>query len=177
MERYMCSRFFIDFGRLDQQERKLRAYLDDHLISYPSMAKMDFLHLLYDVVDSGTVCLMNHERRASLQMIGRLCAEMQNALSSSATPPPTLVPPQQATPPTNQNFFFISGAGHQTPPILQASPILLEDNHGNYLLDEAISRTMGGRAPSFLSQPPPPVATTAFYFMPQQNATFFVPVV
>ena len=43
MERYMCSRFFIDFGRLDQQELKLRAYLENHLRSYSIQVK----HCLY----------------------------------------------------------------------------------------------------------------------------------
>lgn len=30
LERYMCSRFFIDFPEVNRQEVKLRAYLDNH---------------------------------------------------------------------------------------------------------------------------------------------------
>jgi hypothetical protein len=30
MERYMCSRFFIDFSDVNVQENKLRSYLDNH---------------------------------------------------------------------------------------------------------------------------------------------------
>ena len=30
MEKYMCSRFFIDFSDINTQEMKLRAYLDNH---------------------------------------------------------------------------------------------------------------------------------------------------
>jgi len=75
MERYMCSRYFIDFSSHEQQQHKLRTYLDTHF-QHDLAAKLDYLLMLHRVVDESTVCLMNHELRMSLGAIEQLAFEV-----------------------------------------------------------------------------------------------------
>lgn len=67
-ERYMCSRFFIDFSELPAQRNKLESYLANHF-SNDNWTKTQYLMQLYKVVDESTVCLMSHERRQTLMLI------------------------------------------------------------------------------------------------------------
>uniref|UniRef100_A0A0R3S478 polynucleotide adenylyltransferase n=1 Tax=Elaeophora elaphi TaxID=1147741 RepID=A0A0R3S478_9BILA len=75
LERYMCSRFFIDFPEVNSQEVKLRAYLDNHF-GTEDQDKYDYLLLLYRVISESTVCLMSHERRQTLSMVDRLAYQL-----------------------------------------------------------------------------------------------------
>ncbi|XP_034399262.1 flocculation protein FLO11-like [Cyclopterus lumpus] len=68
LERYMCSRFFIDFPDVQEQQRKILSYLKNHFIG-EERSKYQFLMTLRRVVDDSTVCLMGHERRQTLNMI------------------------------------------------------------------------------------------------------------
>jgi hypothetical protein len=68
MEKYMCSRFFIDFKDVQTQRQKLENYLKSHSLD-SSEKKYKYLQILYDVVEKSTVCLMGHERRQTLRMI------------------------------------------------------------------------------------------------------------
>lgn len=78
LERYMCSRFFIDFPELGQQRAKLEAYLRNHFVGREEEAlKHRYLTLLHGVVRESTVCLMGHERRQTLALIEALaCREL-----------------------------------------------------------------------------------------------------
>ncbi|XP_056321352.1 terminal nucleotidyltransferase 5C [Danio aesculapii] len=82
LERYMCSRFFIDFPDIVEQQRKLEAYLQSHFIG-EEKNKYNYLMILRRVVNESTVCLMGHERRQTLNLISltafRVLAE-QNAI-------------------------------------------------------------------------------------------------
>lgn len=69
MERYMCSRFFIDFPDIRQQQAKLENYLYNHFQALEDKLKYEYLMILYHVVDESTVCLMGHERRLTLSLI------------------------------------------------------------------------------------------------------------
>ncbi|XP_057371917.1 terminal nucleotidyltransferase 5C-like [Daphnia carinata] len=71
-ERYMCSRFFIDFPDVGQQRLKLDNYLWNHFVGADEALKYDYLMILYSVVDESTVCLMGHERRQTLSLIQEL---------------------------------------------------------------------------------------------------------
>nr|CAG4647061.1 EOG090X06J2 [Megafenestra aurita] len=71
-ERYMCSRFFIDFPDVGQQRLKLDNYLWNHFVGADEALKYDYLMILYSVVDESTVCLMGHERRQTLSLIEEL---------------------------------------------------------------------------------------------------------
>lgn len=75
LERYMCSRFFIDFADVHTQEGKLRAYLDNHFGS-DDHTNYEYLLLLYRVISESTVCLMSHERRQTLAMVDRLAYQL-----------------------------------------------------------------------------------------------------
>ncbi len=75
LERYMCSRFFIDFSDILQQQKKLENYLANHFNGDDHM-KYDYLMTLYGVVDDSTVCLMNGERRQTLNLIQQLAAQV-----------------------------------------------------------------------------------------------------
>lgn len=64
LERYMCSRFFIDFPDVQEQQRKILSYLKNHFIG-EERSKYQYLMTLRRVVDDSTVCLMGHERMFS----------------------------------------------------------------------------------------------------------------
>ncbi|CAG0878975.1 unnamed protein product [Darwinula stevensoni] len=87
LERYMCSRFFIDFSDLIQQECKLENYLANHFMQEEESLKYDYLMILHRVVEESTVCLMGHERRQTLSLIqdlafGVYCQEQATLISS-----------------------------------------------------------------------------------------------
>ncbi|XP_007558450.1 protein FAM46A-like [Poecilia formosa] len=71
MQRYMCSRFFIDFPDIAEQQWKLEAYLQNHFVGIEHK-RYEYLLTLRQVVDESTVCLMGHERRQTLALISAL---------------------------------------------------------------------------------------------------------
>ncbi|XP_026530383.1 terminal nucleotidyltransferase 5D [Notechis scutatus] len=75
LERYMCSRFFIDFPDVAEQQRKIESYLRNHFIG-EEKSKYDYLMTLRGVVNESTVCLMGHERRQTLNMIAILALKV-----------------------------------------------------------------------------------------------------
>lgn len=77
LERYMCSRFFIDFPDIKQQEVKLNAYLRNHFwgVDEEPLQHQYLLHL-HEVVECSTVCLMGHERRQTLRLIEELAVQV-----------------------------------------------------------------------------------------------------
>ncbi|XP_063055115.1 terminal nucleotidyltransferase 5ba [Engraulis encrasicolus] len=82
MQRYMCSRFFIDFPDIGEQQRKLEAYLQNHFAGMEHK-RYECLATLHDVVNESTVCLMGHERRQTLNLISALALRAlaeQNAI-------------------------------------------------------------------------------------------------
>ncbi|XP_059899687.1 terminal nucleotidyltransferase 5Bb [Gadus macrocephalus] len=86
MQRYMCSRFFIDFPDIGEQHRKLEAYLQNHFAGMEHK-RYECLVTLYRVVDESTVCLMGHERRQTLALISALALRAmaeQNAIPALA---------------------------------------------------------------------------------------------
>uniref|UniRef100_A0A8C6SZH5 polynucleotide adenylyltransferase n=1 Tax=Neogobius melanostomus TaxID=47308 RepID=A0A8C6SZH5_9GOBI len=120
LERYMCSRFFIDFPDVSEQQRKIEAYLQCHYIGSEESSKYDYLMTLRRVIDESTVCLMGHERRQTLNMITVLALRVlgeQNAIPNTANvtcfyqPAPYLTEPMY-------NSYFIS----QTQPPLVYHP-------------------------------------------------------
>ncbi|KAJ7317759.1 hypothetical protein JRQ81_003921 [Phrynocephalus forsythii] len=68
LERYMCSRFFIDFPDILEQQHKLETYLQNHFAE-GDRSKYSYLMTLRRVVNESTVCLMGHERRQTLNLI------------------------------------------------------------------------------------------------------------
>ncbi|CAL8266287.1 unnamed protein product [Lota lota] len=87
LERYMCSRFFIDFPDVGEQQRKVEAYLHSHFVG-EERCKYDYLMILRRVVDESTVCLMGHERRQTLNLISLLAFHVlaeQNAIPDASS--------------------------------------------------------------------------------------------
>ncbi|XP_017773951.1 PREDICTED: protein FAM46C [Nicrophorus vespilloides] len=88
LQRYMCSRFFIDFPDIGQQRAKLENYLWNHFVGpEEETLKHQYLVHLHDVVEESTVCLMGHERRQTLTLINNLawqvlCQQDQQRLMS-----------------------------------------------------------------------------------------------
>uniref|UniRef100_A0AAG5D0E3 polynucleotide adenylyltransferase n=1 Tax=Anopheles atroparvus TaxID=41427 RepID=A0AAG5D0E3_ANOAO len=77
LERYMCSRFFIDFPDIVQQRSKLESYLKNHFFDEgEEHVQYQYLMHLFDVVEQSTVCLMGHERRQTLMLIESLAMEI-----------------------------------------------------------------------------------------------------
>ncbi|XP_058514742.1 terminal nucleotidyltransferase 5D [Ochotona princeps] len=85
LERYMCSRFFIDFPDVVEQQKKIESYLRNHFIG-EEKSKYNYLMTLHGVVSDSTVCLMGHERRQTLNMITLMALKVlgeQNILPST----------------------------------------------------------------------------------------------
>ncbi|XP_077074495.1 terminal nucleotidyltransferase 5Ab [Siphateles boraxobius] len=86
LERYMCSRFFIDFSDVSEQRRKLESYLQNHFVGLEDR-KYEYLTTLHSVVNESTVCLMGHERRQTLSLITMLAVRVlaeQNVIPNVA---------------------------------------------------------------------------------------------
>ena len=75
LQRYMCSRFFIDFPDLAEQRRTLERYLEAHFSGADAARRYACLVTLHRVVNKSTVCLMNHERRQTLDLIAALALQ------------------------------------------------------------------------------------------------------
>ncbi|CAH8661299.1 unnamed protein product [Schistosoma rodhaini] len=72
LEKYMSSRFFIDFQDLSSQKVKLEAFLANHFADHEISSKINYLRILYEVVSGSTICLMSHEHFQTLNLIGEL---------------------------------------------------------------------------------------------------------
>ncbi|KAF6775803.1 hypothetical protein AHF37_04557 [Paragonimus kellicotti] len=81
LERYMSSRFFIDFQDLESQKFKIQAFLTNHFMENETEKKISFLKTVYQVVSGSTICLMSFERFQTLtliiQMVQQLAMEHQ----------------------------------------------------------------------------------------------------
>lgn len=112
LERYMCSRFFIDFPDVSQQQRKIEAYLQCHFIGSEEASKYDYLMTLRRVIDESTVCLMGHERRQTLNMITVLALRVlgeQNAIPNTANVTCFYQPAPYVTEPIYNSFYIPQG--------------------------------------------------------------------
>uniref|UniRef100_A0A4W4HH17 polynucleotide adenylyltransferase n=1 Tax=Electrophorus electricus TaxID=8005 RepID=A0A4W4HH17_ELEEL len=108
LERYMCSRFFIDFPDVNEQQRKIESYLRNHFIG-EEKSKYDYLMTLRRVVNESTVCLMGHERRQTLNMITILALKVLGE--------------QNIIPNTNNVTCYY-----------QPAPYMADHNFGNYYI-------------------------------------------
>ncbi|XP_058483845.1 terminal nucleotidyltransferase 5C-like [Solea solea] len=109
LERYMCSRFFIDFPDVSEQQRKIEAYLQHHFIGNEETSKYDYLMTLRRVIDESTVCLMGHERRQTLNMITVLALRVlgeQNAIPNTANVTCFYQPAPYMTEPIYSSYFI-----------------------------------------------------------------------
>lgn len=109
LERYMCSRFFIDFPDVSEQQRKIEAYLQCHFIGTEETSKYDYLMTLRRVIDESTVCLMGHERRQTLNMITVLALRVlgeQNAIPNTANVTCFYQPAPYMTEPIYSSYFI-----------------------------------------------------------------------
>lgn len=104
LERYMCSRFFIDFPDIEQQRIKLESYLKNHFWGeVEEHLQYQYLMHLYDVVEQSTVCLMGHERRQTLMLIESLAMQVyyreqqQNGTAATIITTTNAMPPQHTT--------------------------------------------------------------------------------
>ncbi|KAF7262598.1 hypothetical protein EG68_00104 [Paragonimus skrjabini miyazakii] len=86
LERYMSSRFFIDFQDLESQKFKLQAFLANHFMENETEKKISFLKTVYQVVSGSTICLMSFERFQTLtliiQMVQQLAMEYRTQQAS-----------------------------------------------------------------------------------------------
>ncbi|XP_072831121.1 terminal nucleotidyltransferase 5B [Vicugna pacos] len=85
LQRYMCSRFFIDFPDLAEQQRTLERYLEAHFSGADSARRYACLVTLHRVVNESTVCLMSHERRQTLDLIATLALQALAEQGPAAT--------------------------------------------------------------------------------------------
>lgn len=80
LERYMCSRFFIDFPDADRQRSQLENYLANHFTGTWQLLRIPWLSTLRAVVSRGAVCL-GHRRKETLALIDRLVAVERRPLT------------------------------------------------------------------------------------------------
>ncbi|XP_015268468.1 PREDICTED: protein FAM46D-like [Gekko japonicus] len=116
LERYMCSRFFIDFPDVAEQQRKIESYLRNHFIG-EEKSKYDYLMTLRGVVNESTVCLMGQERRQTLNMITILALKVlgeQNIIPNAANVTCYYQPAPYISDRNFSNYYI----AHGQPPIL-----------------------------------------------------------
>ncbi|NWI10267.1 TET5C nucleotidyltransferase, partial [Crypturellus soui] len=121
LERYMCSRFFIDFPDVAEQQRKIESYLRNHFIG-EEKSKYDYLMTLHGVVNESTVCLMGHERRQTLNMITILALKVlgeQNIIPNAANVTCYYQPAPYISDRNFSNYYIAHG---QAPVIYQPYP-------------------------------------------------------
>ncbi|KAJ3588828.1 hypothetical protein NHX12_009682 [Muraenolepis orangiensis] len=110
LERYMCSRFFIDFPDVAVQRRKIEAHLRCHLVGAAGEARRyDYLMTLRRVIDESTVCLMGHERRQTLNMITVLALRVlgeQNDIPNTANVTCFYQPAPYMAEPIFSSYYF-----------------------------------------------------------------------
>ncbi|KAL2077758.1 hypothetical protein ACEWY4_027262 [Coilia grayii] len=122
LERYMCSRFFIDFPDVNEQQRKIESYLRNHFIG-EEKSKYDYLMTLRRVVDESTVCLMGHERRQTLNMITILALKVlgeQNIIPNTNNVTCFYQPAPYMTDHNFSNYYIANG---QSPVIYHPYPL------------------------------------------------------
>jgi len=73
LERYMCSRFFIDFPDAERQRLQLENYLANHFTGTWHLLRIPWLSTLRTIVSRGALCL-GHRRKETLSLIDRLVA-------------------------------------------------------------------------------------------------------
>nr|XP_057942467.1 terminal nucleotidyltransferase 5C-like [Doryrhamphus excisus] len=116
LERYMCSRFFIDFPDVSEQQRKIKAYLQCHFTGSEESSRYDYLMTLRRIIDESTVCLMGHERRQTLNMITVLALKVlgeQNAIPNAANVTCFYQPAPYVSEPIYSSYFVT-----QPPPLV-----------------------------------------------------------
>ncbi|XP_007507554.1 terminal nucleotidyltransferase 5D [Monodelphis domestica] len=128
LERYMCSRFFIDFPDVTEQQRKIESYLHNHFVG-EEKSKYDYLMTLRGVIDESTVCLMGHERRQTLNMITILALKVlgeQNIIPNTANVTCFYQPAPYIT---NRNFstYYVA---HGHPFLYQSYPLHIHMQNG-----------------------------------------------
>ncbi|XP_028815998.1 titin [Denticeps clupeoides] len=122
LERYMCSRFFIDFPDVNEQQRKIESYLRNHFIG-EEKSKYDYLMTLRRVVNESTVCLMGHERRQTLNMITILALKVlgeQNIIPNTNNVTCYYQPAPYMTDHNFSNYYIASG---QSPLVYHPYPL------------------------------------------------------
>ncbi|XP_048035598.1 uncharacterized protein LOC125261077 [Megalobrama amblycephala] len=122
LERYMCSRFFIDFPDVNEQQRKIESYLRNHFIG-EEKSKYDYLMTLRRVVNESTVCLMGHERRQTLNMITILALKVlgeQNIIPNANNVTCYYQPAPYMTEHNFSNYYISNG---QSPLIYHPYPL------------------------------------------------------
>lgn len=161
LERYMCSRFFIDFPDILQQRIKLEAYLRNHFWGIEEEPlQYHYLVHLHEVVENSTVCLMGHERRQTLSLIEHLavqvsCRERQKM--QSLQPQPIMLTPSPQHHPNhhhhhhNQNMNHQLSSQHQQ--ITQSHPQQHQIQYQSQSEPQMIPQTHS----MHMHQPPPPV--------------------
>ncbi|XP_016415781.1 uncharacterized protein LOC107746180 [Sinocyclocheilus rhinocerous] len=129
LERYMCSRFFIDFPDVNEQQRKIESYLRNHFIG-EEKSKYDFLMTLRRVVNESTVCLMGHERRQTLNMITILALKVlgeQNIIPNASNVTCYYQPAPYMTVHNFSNYYISNG---QSPLIYHPYPLHMHMQSG-----------------------------------------------
>ncbi|CAG02961.1 unnamed protein product, partial [Tetraodon nigroviridis] len=130
LERYMCSRFFIDFPDVSEQQRKIEAYLQCHFVGNEEASKYDYLMTLRRVIDESTVCLMGHERRQTLNMITVLALRVlgeQNAIPNTANVTCFYQPAPYVSEPLYSSYFITQA---QPPLVYHPYPLHLHMQSG-----------------------------------------------
>lgn len=118
LERYMCSRFFIDFSDILEQQRKLETYLQNHFIG-EEKSKYDYLMILRRVVNESTVCLMGHERRQTLNLISLLALRVlaeQNIIPNATNVTCYYQPAPYVRDANFSNYYIANSSSSQTYP-------------------------------------------------------------
>lgn len=117
LERYMCSRFFIDFPDILEQQWKLETYLQNHFAE-EDRSKYDYLMTLRRVVNESTVCLMGHELRQTLNLISLLALRVlveQNIIPNASNVTCYYQPAPYVSDANFSSYYIPDTYGHSYP--------------------------------------------------------------
>lgn len=114
LEPYMCSRFFIDFPSANAQYYKILKYINARFLqSGQGLRCIDFLGVLFGVVNSRAMCLVESERQKTISVI----TFIQNAIMMRVHMPMLPVAPYSFHPPPNPYVNPMPfPLNHPTPP-------------------------------------------------------------
>jgi hypothetical protein len=86
VERYMCSRFFIDFPDIERQQNQFENYLTNHFNGPMRHLRKKWLVALREVVSRGARCVNSNRRNHTIDLIDMLISGEDQEICTSFWP-------------------------------------------------------------------------------------------
>jgi hypothetical protein len=172
VERYMCTRFFIDFPDDDRQYSQLDNYLTNHFDRDSQQLRIGWLSTVRQVVSRSAVCLNMHRRKQTIEIINQLIDAKQRPGSSTmyaVAPPLRPHALSDCSTPTSQQSEFYGASDDElaanSDGMSQKSPSSATPSE----VDQSETRSISVELPMMayetsLRQPPPSYGFTGYSY-------------